>query len=206
MNVLTKSIGLLALTTITAPALAGVVYTDTVSFLNDADAGISLNTFDDAVYGASPDLSYTIGAFSYEISAGGGYGTGLFNDTGIISTQNSNDHLLITFTSGNVNAVGGNFWGTEIGFATVLAQITITLSDGTDVTFDSVGPSVFRGFSTDTFITSMTIEAKSATGAWATMDNLYVGSAAVVPLPPAAWAGLAMLGLLGGAHARRRHA
>ncbi len=203
MNVSIKSVGLLALTTITGSALAGVVYTDSTSFLNDADPGISLNTFDDVVSGPLPDLTYSIGAFSYDISAGGGYGTGLYNGTGVVSTQNANDHLLITFTSGNVNAVGGNFWGTDQFFNVVLAQITITLSDGTEVTFDSTGPAVFRGFSTDVFITSMTIDAKSATGAWATMDNLYVG-AAVVPLPPAAWAGLATLGLLGGLRAHRR--
>ncbi len=205
MNVCTKTIGFLALTVVTAPAFAGVVYTDSTSFLNAADAGISLNTFDELVNGPSPDLSYTIGAFSYEISAGGGYGTGLYNDTGIVSTQNSNDYLLVTFTSNNVTAVGGNFWGTSEFFGVVLAQITITLSDGTEVSFDSAGPSVFRGFSTDAFITSMTIDAKSATGAWATMDNLYVGTA-VVPLPAAAWAGLGTLGLLGGLRTYRRRA
>jgi hypothetical protein len=144
-------------------------------FLAATAAGYFENPFDDAVPGASPDLTYTQGGWSYTISAPPG---GLFNDTGLISTNFAADAIIVTFTGDPVTAVGGNFWASDISVLPTGTDVVITLSDGTTEQFTSTGPSDFRGFTTAAPITSITIDAPDdLTNAWSTMDNLIVGEA-----------------------------
>ncbi len=183
-------------------AAMGDVFTDSASFLGALSDSYT-NAFDDAVPGASPDLSYSSGGYSYTVSADGPVLGGLYNDTGLISTNNATDGILVTFTSGNVTAVGGNFWATDILVFPTGTDVTITLSDGTSESFVSTGPSDFRGFTSDIAIDSIFIDAiddVTGTPYWATMDNLIVGTA--VPTPGAA----ALLGLAGLGATRRRRA
>jgi hypothetical protein len=198
-------------------ASAGTLYTDVAAFTAASNI-VELNDFSGVADGFYSSLTFEPPAyqtFQYEIVATNGLQVGPSLNpfvpllpSGAISTQAADDALVVNFTSNNVYAVGGEFWGTGLLGQPVWANITINLSDGTSVTFETFGPE-FYGFTSDVVITSMTIEAERVVlpghlEAWATMDNLYVGTLTVIPLPPAAWAGLGMLGLLGGARAFRR--
>jgi hypothetical protein len=158
-------------------------YTDRTTFLTHVAAGFFENPFNDATPGASPDLTYTQGSISYTVSSSiptGQTGGGLYNDTGLISTNGSGAAIVVTFTGSPVTAVGGNFWATDVNVAPNGLDVVITLSDGTTETFTSTGPADFRGFTTTAPITSITIDAPNPSvptdGSWSTMDNLIVGS------------------------------
>lgn len=196
---------------------AGTLYTDVASFAAASNI-VELNDFSAVSNGFYSSLSFAPPAyqtFSYEITAANGLQVGpsvlpfvplLPGEA--ISTRQASDALVINFTSNNVYAVGGEFWATGALGQSVWAYITITLSDGSTVTFDTLGPE-FYGFTSDVVITSMTIEAERVLlpkllDAWVTMDNFYVGTAAIVPLPPAAWAGLGLLGVTAGVRTWRR--
>lgn len=195
-----RAMMLMAAAVTAAPAMAAV-YTDSASFLAQVQPGFYFNNFTGVPTGAQPSLSYSSGGFSYTISTAPGSISGLFNGTGFVSTDNAQDMIQIDFTSGNVTAVGGNFWATDINFNAIAATVAINLSDGTSVSFNSTSANDFRGFTSTQTITSLTIDALDVPGgafAWSTLDNLYVGQA--IPAPGA----MALLGLGGLAAARRR--
>lgn len=191
-----KTMMIVAGAVMATPAMADV-FTSSAAFLAAIEPGYYYNNFTGVPTGAVPSLSYSSGGFSYTISTGGGI-SGLYNGTGFVSTDNASDVLQIDFTSGNVSAVGGNFWATDINFNAIAATVAINLSDGTSVSFNATSANDFRGFTSNVTITSMTIDAiDGAAFAWTTMDNLYVGA---VPAPGA----LAVLGLGGLVAGRRR--
>jgi len=202
-----------AIVTASTLATAGTVYTDVGDFTSAA-ATVVLNDFSTVSNGFYNSLTFEPPAFqtfAYTISANSGLivgptGTAIFLPSGAISTSNGSDALQISFATNNVYAVGGDFWGTGLFGQSVLSTITIALSNGHSVQFTTFGPE-FRGFTSNVAISSITIDADRTLfpnlEAWATMDNFYVGTA-IVPLPPAAWAGLGLLGLLGGVRAVRR--
>jgi hypothetical protein len=162
-----------------AAATGPGTYDNRDDFLAATAAGYFDNPFDDAVPGAIPSLSYTQGGWAYTVDTGGGV-SGLYNDTGIVSTDNSGDLIVVTFTGDPVTAVGGNFWATDVSVQPTGTEVVVTLSDGTTETFTSTGPTDFRGFTTAAPITSITIDAPfpsdPADGHWATMDNLIIGT------------------------------
>tara|TARA_R110002096_G_scaffold344921_4_gene538024 strand:- start:6488 stop:7084 length:597 start_codon:yes stop_codon:yes gene_type:complete len=177
---------------------SATVYTDSASFMGALSASYT-NGFDGAVPGPSADLNFSDGTFSYTVGASGAGGSGLYNDTGLISTDNALDGILVTFTSGNVTAVGGNMWATDISVFPVNAQVTVSLSDGTVESFASSSAADYRGFTSGVVITSIFIDADdSLANAWSTLDNLTVGT--TIPAP----ASVAMLGLGGLVATRRR--
>ena len=183
-----------------ATAGTATVFTDMASFMANVQMGSYTNNFATVPTGAQPALNFgPVNGFAYTVSAAGAGSNQLFNDPGIISTDSALDSIVVTFTGAPVTAVGGNFWATDISFFPTGTGITINLSDGTNISYTSTGPSDFRGFISDVAITSMTIDAPDVPGnAWATMDNLTVGAA--VPAPGA----VAVLGLAGLAGVRRR--
>jgi hypothetical protein len=107
--------------------------------------------------------------------------------------------ILITFSSGNVSAVGGCFFPTLVTGEETVGNVIVNLSDGT--TQQSVAkftPSVpFLGFTTDgsVFIESLMIQADLSDGIekYPTIDDMYVGS-----VPEPAFLQLAGLLALGG--------
>lgn len=178
-------------------AMATDTYNDLTTFLNNVQPGFYAEDFSGVpVGGAGPLLSFSDGTFSYDITATGGGSNDLFNDPGLVSTDSALDALVVTFTSGNVTAVGGNFLATDFFFLPINAEMTLTLNDGTIVNFNG---SDFAGFTSNVGITSLTIDADDTfENAWSAIDDLWVGQ--VIP-SPASFALLGMGGLLAG---RRR--
>jgi len=160
------------------PAGGAGTYTDRTTFLTHVAAGFYENPFNDAVPGPSPPLNYTNGSFAYTVDASSpAPAGGLYNDTGLISTNVAADSIVVTFTGSPITAVGGNFWASDINMQPTGTVVTILLSDGTTVAFTSTGPADFRGFTTALPITSITIDALDVPNpAWPTMDNLIIGT------------------------------
>lgn len=158
------------------------VYTDRAAFVAAIGAGFYEEPFTGVPTGAvNAPLPFTGGGFSYSIFTQTGAASGLWPDPGIISTADASDQIVITFTT-PVNAVGGNFWATNISVQPTGTPVVITLSDGTVETVTVSAANTFRGFTTSAPITSLTIDAPEAVpGAspffWSTLDNLIVGSA-----------------------------
>jgi len=190
----------LALSLVSASAFADTtVYTSSSSFLADAGASIYTETFDGLDETPEGPMGFSSGAFSYDISAPGyTYASGDF-----LGTSLPNEALTISFLSGNVYAVGGNFFAVNLSDAFQSVQISLSLSDGTTVSFTPTSQSdSFRGFVSDTAITSLTIGAPGVS-LYGSVDNLTVGIGAAAVPEPASWA-LAALGLVGVAAAVRR--
>ena len=99
-----------------------------------------------------------------------------------ISTANWEDSLLVSLTSGNVNAIAGDFFLTDqFGDHVAGGNVRVTLSDNTSVDLSSLS---FYGFSTGlptTYITSVEIQSlENNSDRFASLDDFYV---AAVPEP-----------------------
>ena len=98
------------------------------------------------------------------------------NSNEAISTYSGSD-LVITFSGPPVIGVGGNFFVSDFDGNLTPGTITVTLSDGTQVTLSNSGslPYPFRGFlTTGPYFTSMDVAAVG--GNYPTLDNLYVAT------------------------------
>ena len=193
---------LAALTVTLAAALpagaATTIFTSPASFAAQLAPGSYTETFvglNTPVNNAT-SLAFAGGGFAYTVSqASGLYGVGTFIGTGI-----PNVPLTITFTSGNVTALGGEFFNTDAFDSFQSTPVTITLNDGTTTTFTPADfSSSFRGFVSTSLITSLVLSAPGGVQ-YAGLDNLTVGA---VP-EPSSWA-LMILGLGALTAAARRH-
>lgn len=174
---------------------ATTVYTSSASFLANVLPGAYTENFDGLP--ATPPSSYASGAFSYSLAAASGlYGSGTF-----IGTNQIDEALTINFTGGNISAIGGNFFATDLGDSLQSVAVTLTLSDGTSVTFTPTSlADSYRGFASTAAITSLTFSAPGQS-LYASLDNLTVGVSAV---PEPASMLLMALGVAGLLAARRR--
>ncbi len=167
-----------------------VIDTDEADFLALLASPYYLEDFDAFSYGSYTDPSINMGpvnGYSYTISAA----EGLWSGDGNMSTNDANDTLDFTFTGDPVTAIGGYFFGGDINGYYVTSEVTITLSDGTVVTWTPNGEDDFEYFFSDVPILSMSVGANHPLGnpVWPTVDHLYVGQQ--IPEP----AGLLLLGL-----------
>lgn len=166
------------------------------------EAGVDIahvNTFDSLTLGSVDMLEFSSGDISYTITASGPGGGGLFVHDGFLSTESGLDGILITLTSDNVTAVGGNGWAVDSLGRTVGGYLEIELDDGTRQSYSSTGPDNFQGFTSTAPIRTMFLEMPHGTEPlFVGFDNIMLGTP--VPAP----ATLALLGLGGLAASRRR--
>jgi len=165
-------------------------------YVTNAGASIFLEDFNSLADGFYPDpFNATTGPVTWSASAAGG----LFVDSGVFST-NSPTALTFSFGAG-VQGVGGNFFGTDIGFNVVPTIVTLSLADGTSYVGFVDASTAFTGFySNGAAVTSITVAAAPISGGgnvYPTVDNLRF---AFIPAPGA----IALLGLAGFVGARRR--
>ena len=169
---------------------ATTVYGSAASFLPHVAPGAYTETFNGLP--STPPDSFAGGAFAYTVSAPDGlYGSGEF-----LGTNLPDEALTVTFTSGNVTAVGGNFYATNISDTFQAVAITLTLSDSTTVTFTPTSAAdSYRGFASTLTITSLTI-ASPGVSLYGGLDNLTVGVSAVPEPASALLMALGVAGLL----------
>ena len=175
------------------------IYTTSASFLAQVAPGSYTNTFTGAV-DAALSYSYSGGSFAYTVTAPpAGFGDDVYLSGTFIGNLYANASLTVTFTSGNVRAIGGNFYITNSSDAFVAAPITINLSDGTTTTFSPGTAADYRGFVSTVSITSLVMLAPGASR-YNTIDNLTVGT----PVPEPGSYALMALGLAAVLAARRK--
>jgi hypothetical protein len=190
-------------------------FTNQATFLGNVAPGFYLenfNTLSTAGPTASPLPTFSNGVFSYiaSVPSGGSFfGANSFG-TPAVSLNVATDTILITFTSGNVTALGGNIFASDINGSATTGDIAVVLSDGTNLIVSSptvpASPGPFRGFISDTPITSLSLTGGDTPTRWATLDNLYVGTSSVtaVPFEFSPVLGLTVLGGLWGANRLRK--
>lgn len=187
----------LALGAMSASAWAGTtVYYTSSAFMAQTAPGAYTETFDGLAMPDAGPVLFSAGGYSYSLSAPSDiYASGDF-----VGTSQINEALTINFLSGNVYAVGANFFATNISDAFQSVQISVALNDGTSVSFTPASfAQSYLGFVSTTAISSLTISAPGVS-LYAGLDNLTV--AAAVPEPASVV--LASLGLIGVAAAARR--
>ena len=185
---------------LSASSYAAVVYNTSASFLAHVAPGSYTNTFTGL---SSPPLGspalFSGNGFAYSASSPGD----IYLEGGFLGTNLPNFPLTINFTSGNVFAIGANFYATNLSDAFQAVSMSITLSDGTTETFTPTSlANSYRGFVSNVAITSLVLLAPGVS-LYAGLDNLTVGRAALAVPEPATWL-LVGLGLVGLLVARRR--
>ena len=180
-----------------------VVYTSESAFI----AALSPGYFHDNFGSLSPFNSVPLSvvsatggtpAVTYDITAPP---SGLFinNDSGFNAVGNwvQSQDVIVSLTSGNVYAIGAEFYLCDFNGVKQDGQISISFSDGASgtATSSATGPYGFLGVIDSGLITSMTVTHSSL--GYLNMANLYLGG---VPEPSS----LLLLGLSALAFIRRR--
>ena len=172
------ALGVIAFTATNARAQS--VYSNSANFLAALQPDYYTETFNQAT-GSAASYPYASNGFGYTVTTG----TGLVYQSGTFIGSNSpNTTVIFTFTTGNVNSVGGNFFNTNVNNAFVSSAVTLTVNfaDGTDYTntFTPASEAAFRGLSSSNPISSLVFSVPGA-NRYASIDNLTVGAAAPEP-------------------------
>ncbi len=192
------------------PASAATTYSSATDFFAVIGPDYYLESFDSLATGEEigGPLNFSSGAYAYTASSGGAfYNQDLGGGDVAMSTNTTLYSIIFAFSSGNVTAVGGNFWLTDQTFATITGTTILTLSDGTVVTLVNANSGTFAAFTTTAGVTiaSLEVSVNATEDAWVTVNNLTVGSVQD-SVPEPATAVLALGGLLAFAAGRRiRH-
>ena len=191
-----------------------LVYNSQASFMS-ATTQQGVDTYSGFnIVGATPSpIIRNAGAYSYTATASTSsfYGAGSTANPWL-STNQATDSIMFSNFSGGAQAIGGNFFGSDISGLFASGSVLVTAVDltGTSVqTITGATVSSFLGFvSTDTLISLTVSSIQPATGVlWPTVDNLTIARAVPtqtdVPEPGTIALLLGGLGLMG-ALARRR--
>ncbi len=172
------------------------VFVNSDDFLAATEPGYYFEDFSSVSEGYVTELTFADGDFSYRVT---GPSAGLFNGDGFLSHEAPLDSVVIDFQGpGEVTAVGGNFYATDLDFNAIEADVIASLDDGTVHRFTSTSMDDFSGFTSTTPITQIEILGVDTLVllSWSVVDNLYVGTAAV-PEPTSASLALIGVALLG---------
>ncbi len=186
-----------ALAALSASSMAATTtYTSSASFLTAVGLATAYTEDFNLANPPAGPAPFSGNGLAYTVAAPSDlYASGEF-----LGTSAPDEALTVSFTSGNVYAVGGNFYATDFGDNFQSVSVTVTLNDGTFATFTptSVGDS-YRGFKSNVAFSSLVMSAPGVS-LYAGLDNLTVA----VP-EPTSWLmmGLGLAGLLA---ARRRKA
>lgn len=176
-------------------AAPGALIYDQATFIASLQPGYYLEDFSSLVGPGeiSSPIDFSGGAFAYTASTPGNfYAVQTPGGSGnqVLSTLFAEDAITLTFTSGNVTAVGGFFLVTDLNGDIATGSITLNFNDGTTVTLTNQTLSTFTGYvSPGVPITSLTVSAiqppnGEGDARWPTVDDLIVGAVAENGLPP----------------------
>lgn len=209
------SIALAALAASTAPTQAAItVYTSLAAFTAATTAPGTDTYTGFSITGSTPSpIVRTAGAYGYtgSVTTTSFFGAGTTANPWL-STNTATDTITFNTFTGGSQAVGGNFFGSDVSGLFQLGDIVLVATDSSGaVTSTIVGAttSSFRGFVSTTAVTSLTVTSVQPTTGflWPTVDNLvFARRAGVVAAVPESSTWLMMLagfGLVGGAMRRR---
>jgi hypothetical protein len=202
---------LLALAVFTNQASAQVTtYTNQATFLAALNAGFYTENFQSlSITGTTlGPLNFSSGGFTYAANTTTGnlfFGAGTPADHWL-STNTATDTVTITFSSGNVTAVGGFFFTSDIAGAATAGGVTVGTNQTALQNLLATTPTTFLGFTSPTPFTSLTLSAIQATTVWPTANDFIVGTVAAIP-EPTTWALMGIAGIcvgVGGIYQRRK--
>lgn len=179
-------------------------YTNEGDFLAAIDGTFYLEDFDG--WDIASPLDGT--AFNWSAPGANGYGwdafadEGLFSIPGAMSTNFSNEQIVLTFTGSPVTAFGLNIANTDFEANILAGDSTVLLSNGATQTISLGATEGFLGWVGTDVLTSATLSSINPefVDNWVSADHIYTGAAAPVPEP----ATLAILGIGAAALLRRR--
>ena len=152
-------------------------------------------------FGATPTgflpsgYSSSTGPVNWSATATGG----LYVQAGLFSTNNAGQALTFDFSAPglSIQAVGGNFFATDVNFNVVPAIVSVLLDDGTSYVSVMTSASSFVGFvSTGAAITSISLSLPIAADLFPTVDRMLLRD---LPVPGV----IALLGVAGFVGLRR---
>lgn len=190
-----------------ASQAAMTVYTSESSFLAVVSQASTdtFNDFSNTDQTASP-VTRSVGAYGYKVSV---TGTGTFFGAGTtsdpwLSTNEAYDGIAFSNFTGNVSAIGGLFFGSDISGNYLPGRSVIVVvgdNKGTPITqtITMSTTSSFLGFVSDGLITSLSVTPTQFQGrpVWPTVNNLTLATVTAVPEPETyalMLAGLAFVG------------
>lgn len=211
-----KSVAAAALFIVSGASFAGpTLYTSAASFAAATSApGVDTYTGFSITGTTSSPINRTAGAYSYTAAAS----TSTFFGAGTtanpwLSTNLATDSVTFSGFSSGVNAVGGNFFGSDINGLFLQGNISLTATDSTGSTtflLTNAQTTSFLGFVSAGSISSLVVSAVQGTSPlWPTIDNLTLAKAATVvavPEPETYALMIAGLGVLGFVARRRKSA
>ena len=188
-----KFVAIAALIAVSGVSYAGpTLYTTSASFAA-ATTAPGVDTYTGfSITGSTPSpITRNAGAYSYTATAETStfFGAGTTGNPWL-STNTATDSITFNGFTAGVNAIGGNFFGSDISGLFAAGDITLTATDSTgSTTFTILGAttSSFIGFvsSTSSMLSLVVDSVQPASGfLWPTVDNLTLAQRAVAPAIP----------------------